>query len=213
MVPRSSSCSYSRRVLLVRTQGFTPPLTGSCRFFAARIHNATMSWWIFLDDFVQYGSSSFDAMSDRQKRRLWTNTRSGGPTAFPMTAANGTHPVLASAHAASQQLRPMTSARAAGLRKAPQQEAVTKEITVHCLATRPITDRNPHAGISRAPERRRQSTATTCAPAPNRTLPASPASSSTPWLLPAAVAGIATSRGNRPRIAAIDTRGRVRRHH
>ena len=80
-----------------------------------------------------------------------------------MTAANGTHPVLASAHAASQQLRPMTSARAAGLRKAPQQEAVTKEITVHCLATRPITDRNPHAGISRAPERRRQSTATTCA--------------------------------------------------
>ena len=81
-----------------------------------------------------------------------------------MTAANGTHPVLASAHAASQQLRPMTSARAAGLRKAPQQEAVTKEITVHCLATRPITDRNPHAGISRAPERRRQSTATTCAP-------------------------------------------------
>jgi hypothetical protein len=29
---------------------------------------ATMRWWIFLDDFVQYGSSSFDAMSDRQKR-------------------------------------------------------------------------------------------------------------------------------------------------
>jgi len=28
---------------------------------------ATMRW-IFLDDFVQYGSSSFDAMSDRQKR-------------------------------------------------------------------------------------------------------------------------------------------------
>ena len=27
---------------------------------------ATMRWWIFLDDFVQYGSSSFDAMSDRQ---------------------------------------------------------------------------------------------------------------------------------------------------
>jgi len=26
---------------------------------------ATMRWWIFLDDFVQYGSSSFDAMSDR----------------------------------------------------------------------------------------------------------------------------------------------------
>ena len=39
-----------------------------------------------------------------------------------MTAANGTHPVLPSAHAASQQLRPMTSARAAGLRKAPQQD-------------------------------------------------------------------------------------------
>jgi hypothetical protein len=29
---------------------------------------ATMRWWIFLDDFVQYASSSFDAMSDRQKR-------------------------------------------------------------------------------------------------------------------------------------------------
>jgi len=29
---------------------------------------ATMRWWTFLDDFVQYGSSSFDAMSDRQKR-------------------------------------------------------------------------------------------------------------------------------------------------
>ena len=29
---------------------------------------ATMRWWIFLDDFVQYGWSSFDAMSDRQKR-------------------------------------------------------------------------------------------------------------------------------------------------
>ena len=29
---------------------------------------ATMGWWVFLDDFVQYGSSSFDAMSDRQKR-------------------------------------------------------------------------------------------------------------------------------------------------
>jgi hypothetical protein len=28
----------------------------------------TMRWWIFLDDFVQYGSSSFDAVSDRQKR-------------------------------------------------------------------------------------------------------------------------------------------------
>jgi hypothetical protein len=27
---------------------------------------ATMRWWIFLDDFVQYGFSSFDAMSDRQ---------------------------------------------------------------------------------------------------------------------------------------------------
>ena len=48
-----------------------------------------------------------------------------------MTAANGTHPVLPSAHAELQQLRPMTSARAAGLRKAPQQEVVTKEITVH----------------------------------------------------------------------------------
>ena len=39
---------------------------------------ATMRWWIFLDDFVQYGSSSFDAMSDRQKRGRWTNTRSRG---------------------------------------------------------------------------------------------------------------------------------------
>jgi hypothetical protein len=29
---------------------------------------ATMRWGIFLDDFVHYGSSSFDAMSDRQKR-------------------------------------------------------------------------------------------------------------------------------------------------
>ena len=29
---------------------------------------AIMRWWIFLDDFVQNGSSSFDAMSDRQKR-------------------------------------------------------------------------------------------------------------------------------------------------
>jgi len=29
---------------------------------------ATMRWWVFLDDFVQYDSSSFDAMSDRQKR-------------------------------------------------------------------------------------------------------------------------------------------------
>ena len=29
---------------------------------------ATMGWWVFLDDFVQYDSSSFDAMSDRQKR-------------------------------------------------------------------------------------------------------------------------------------------------
>jgi hypothetical protein len=29
---------------------------------------ATMRWWIFLDDFVQYSSSSSDAMSDRQKR-------------------------------------------------------------------------------------------------------------------------------------------------
>ena len=28
---------------------------------------ATMRWWIFPDDFVQYSSSSFDAMSDRQK--------------------------------------------------------------------------------------------------------------------------------------------------
>ena len=37
-LPRSSLCSYSRRVLLVRTQGFTPPLAGSCRF-AARIRN------------------------------------------------------------------------------------------------------------------------------------------------------------------------------
>jgi hypothetical protein len=27
----------------------------------------TTRWWIFLDDFVQYGSSSFDAMGDRQK--------------------------------------------------------------------------------------------------------------------------------------------------
>ena len=27
---------------------------------------ATIRWGIFLDDFVQYGSSSFDAMSDRQ---------------------------------------------------------------------------------------------------------------------------------------------------
>jgi hypothetical protein len=26
---------------------------------------ATMRWWIFLDDFVQYDSSSFDAMSNR----------------------------------------------------------------------------------------------------------------------------------------------------
>jgi hypothetical protein len=33
----------------------------------------------------------------------------------------------------------------------------------HASQPRPITDRNPHAGISRAPERRRQSTATTCA--------------------------------------------------
>src|SRR5499427_2267439 len=39
---------------------------------------ATMRWGIFLDDFVQYGSSSFDAMSDRQKRGLWTNARSRG---------------------------------------------------------------------------------------------------------------------------------------
>jgi hypothetical protein len=38
-LPRSSLCSYSCRVLLVRTQGFTPPLAGSCRFFAARIRN------------------------------------------------------------------------------------------------------------------------------------------------------------------------------
>jgi hypothetical protein len=29
---------------------------------------AAMRWWIFLDDFVQYDSSSFDATSDRQKR-------------------------------------------------------------------------------------------------------------------------------------------------
>jgi hypothetical protein len=29
---------------------------------------ATIRCWIFFDDFVQYGSSSFDAMSDRQKR-------------------------------------------------------------------------------------------------------------------------------------------------
>ena len=29
---------------------------------------ATMRWWIFLDDFVQYDSSSFDAMSDREQR-------------------------------------------------------------------------------------------------------------------------------------------------
>jgi hypothetical protein len=28
---------------------------------------ATMSWWIFLDDFVQYGPS-FDPISDRQNR-------------------------------------------------------------------------------------------------------------------------------------------------
>ena len=39
---------------------------------------ATMRWWIFLDDFVQYGSSSFDAMRDHQKRGLWTSTRSRG---------------------------------------------------------------------------------------------------------------------------------------
>ena len=39
---------------------------------------ATMRWWIFLDDFVQYSSSSFDAMSVRQKRGLWTNARSRG---------------------------------------------------------------------------------------------------------------------------------------
>jgi hypothetical protein len=38
-LPRSSLCSYSRRVLLVRTQGITPPLAGPCRFFAARIRN------------------------------------------------------------------------------------------------------------------------------------------------------------------------------
>jgi hypothetical protein len=29
---------------------------------------ATIRSWIFLDDFVQYGSSSFPAMSDRQKK-------------------------------------------------------------------------------------------------------------------------------------------------
>jgi hypothetical protein len=29
---------------------------------------ATIRWSIFLDDFVQYGSSLFDAMSHRQKR-------------------------------------------------------------------------------------------------------------------------------------------------
>jgi hypothetical protein len=29
---------------------------------------ATIRWWIFLDDFVQNASSSFDAMSDRQQR-------------------------------------------------------------------------------------------------------------------------------------------------
>jgi hypothetical protein len=29
---------------------------------------ASIGWWIFLDDFVQYGSSLFDAMSNRQKR-------------------------------------------------------------------------------------------------------------------------------------------------
>src|SRR5215469_7502245 len=42
LTARSSLCYYSRRVLLVRTQGFTPPLAGSCRFFAARIRNLEM---------------------------------------------------------------------------------------------------------------------------------------------------------------------------
>jgi hypothetical protein len=39
---------------------------------------ATMRWWIFLDDFVQYGSSSFDAMSDRQKMTFGQTLVRGG---------------------------------------------------------------------------------------------------------------------------------------
>ena len=44
-------------------RGIVPLLRGAYPRSAA-----TMRWRIFLDDFVQYGSSSFDAMRDRQKR-------------------------------------------------------------------------------------------------------------------------------------------------
>ena len=47
---------------------------------------ATMRWWIFLDDFVQYGSSSFDAMSDRQKRDYFGQTLVRGGYHRPLGA-------------------------------------------------------------------------------------------------------------------------------
>src|SRR5215469_2087576 len=54
-------------------RGIVPPLCSAYPQSAA-----TMRWWIFLDDFVQYRSSSFDAMSDHQKIGLWTNIVRGG---------------------------------------------------------------------------------------------------------------------------------------
>ena len=56
--------------LVGKKAGIYPAARGIVRLLRSAYPQsaATIRWWLFLGDFVLYGSLSFDAMSDRQKR-------------------------------------------------------------------------------------------------------------------------------------------------